>query len=47
MLTMEKVKAALNLKELEKKFKAKSESEGERLSIRGKPDKRDKKDNKN
>ena len=42
-LTMDEVKAALNSKELKKKFEAKSESE----AIRGRPYKRDKKDNKN
>ena len=47
MLIMEKVKATLNSKELKKKFEAKSKPKGEGLSIRGRPDKRDKKDNKN
>ena len=46
-LTMEEVKAALNSKELKKKFEAKIEPDGEGLSIRGRPDKRDKKDSKN
>ena len=46
-LTIEEVKAALNANELKKKFEAKSEPEGEGLSIRGRPDRRDKKDNKN
>ena len=46
-LTMEKMKVALNLKELKKKFEAKLEPEDEGLSIRRRLDKRDKKDNKN
>ena len=46
-LTMEEVKAALNSKKHKKKFEAKSEPEGEGLSIKGRPDKMDKKDNKN
>ena len=46
-LTMEEVKATLNSKELKMKFEAKSEPKGEKLSFKGRPDKRDKKDNKN
>ena len=46
-LTMEEVKAALNSNELKKKFEAKSKPEVEGLSIRGRLDKKDKKDNKN
>ena len=44
---MEEVKAALNSKELKKKFEVKFEWKGEGLSIKGRFDKRDKKDNKN
>ena len=44
---MEEVKAALNLKELKKKFEAKTELDGKGLSIRGRPNKKDKKDSKN
>ena len=46
-LTMEEVKAALNSKDLKKIFEAQSEHDGEGLSIRRRPNKRDKKDNKN
>ena len=46
-MTMEEGKATLNSKELKKKFEAKIELDGEGLSIRGRPDKRDKKDSKN
>ena len=41
------MKVALNSKELKKKFELKSEPEGEGLSIKGRRDKKDKKDNKN
>ena len=44
---MEEVKATLNSKQLKKKFEVKSEPEGEGLLIRGRPDRRDKKYNKN
>ena len=47
MLTLEELKAALNSNKLKKKFDAKSELVGEGLSIRGRPNRRDKKDNKN
>ena len=46
-LTIEEVKVALNSKELKKKFEAKSKHDGEGLSIRGRLDRKDKKDTKN
>ena len=43
---MDEVKTTLKIKELKKKFEAKFEPKGEGLSIRGRPGRRDKKDNK-